>query len=44
MACTRCVHQMRAPDAWLEGWSVFVVEGGNIVLNLKKYIRVGWSK
>ena len=25
-----------APDAWLEGWSVFVVEGGNIVLNLKK--------
>ena len=30
----------RAPDAWLEGWSVFVVEGGNIVLNLKKYIMV----
>ena len=30
----------RAPDAWLEGWSVFVMEGGNIVLNLKKYIMV----
>ena len=30
----------RAPDVWLEGWSVFVMEGGNIVLNLKKYIMV----
>ena len=28
----------KTPDVWLESWSVFVLKGGQLVLNPKKYI------